>query len=117
MSIEIGWFNFDGPYEHIEDFPDAPGVFVVLCKSGDSGFVVIDVDEGADIKQAIATHERRECWKDNCWGKYFYAAIYPKDSTNSDRLKLAREIRMQYHIPCGEEVHTKPFGEPKPWTD
>lgn len=52
MSIQVGSYNFNGPYSSTSYLRNAAGVYVILCTVG-SNHQLLDVGESADVKNRI----------------------------------------------------------------
>ncbi len=115
MSLQVGWFSFDGPFMDSDDLRDMPGIFVVISLKNDNEILMLDIDQGESICDDVKNHERLKCWHENSWGKLAYLAYYPPELDEEGRISIVTEIRMQYELPCGKKVDTKPYGEPKKW--
>lgn len=101
MSITIGKYQFDGPYDNMASLQDRSGVYVILCHSDNQNFV-IDVGESATLKNRVENHDRKACWQRNCSGKLTVAVLYTPNLQSSGRVAIEQEIRRQYNPPCGE---------------
>ena len=112
MSITIGWFSFDGPYDTLAEIKEIPGVFTILSQEEDRKFMMLDIGEGESVRSVIENHPNSKCWRENCWAKLHYAVFYTMNATRRERVKIATEIRLQYTMPCGKEIKTKPFEPP-----
>lgn len=103
MSLEIGWFSFDGPFEQLEELRSEAGVFAVLAEI-DGRYDMLDVDEGEDLRHAAGEHERRTCWEEHAGGPLRYVVYYLPAEAPEAREKIVREIRMQYKMACAPEA-------------
>ena len=102
MSFKRWGYEFDGSFPDPDDLESLPGVYVIKCRT-DGGFYVLDVGQAEDVKDRCRNHERFDCWDDNCGsGIFYYSAHYMPDSSESDRIKVERDIRDQANPPCGE---------------
>lgn len=101
MSIAIGKYQFDGPYDNTGSLQDRSGVYVVLCHRDKENFV-IDVGESAHVKTRVENHDREDCWERNCTGELTVAVLYTPNLQSAERVAIEQEIRRQYNPPCGE---------------
>lgn len=101
MSITIGNYHFDGPYDNTASLQDRSSVYVILCHRDNQNFV-IDVGESATVKTRVENHDRKDCWQSNCSGKLTVAVLYTQNLQSAGRVAIEQEIRRQYNSPCGE---------------
>ena len=101
MGIKIGRYTFDGPYDSPEPLEDKSGVYAVLCLKSD-GYYMIDIGESHEPKTRIKTHERKDCWIQNCDGKLRYAVYYTPHLQQPGRMEIEQELRDRYNPPCGK---------------
>ena len=95
-------YEFEGPYPSTSSLRDRSGVYVILCQTGDK-LRVIDVGESARLRTRVETHDRKECWEDECRGHIKYAAYYIEHGKKPSRVDVERDIRNLYDPPCGEQ--------------
>lgn len=64
MSINIGGYNFEGPFNNSDSLRSQSGVYVILgSNAGNGNWNVVDVGESEDVKTRVASHDRADCWK------------------------------------------------------
>ena len=97
MSIDISWYEFEGPYEYTEDLKDESGVYVVLNLTDDS---VIDVGQSDEVRSQVEYHDRKDCWSRYASKGVVYAAFYSDDDT--EMTAIEETIRDSYNPPCGD---------------
>lgn len=97
MTIQIGGYNFDGPYSNSQTLQARSGVYVVLGINGPQQYWVIDVGESRDVQNRLACHDREPWWRRQ-GSALFYAALYC-DETH--RMLVEQNLRRQYDPPCG----------------
>jgi hypothetical protein len=105
--LKIADIEFDGPYGiDTTSIPaDRAAVYVIICKSSDGKYHVIDVGESGETGIRLANHERRPCWVRNCGGVLFVYLRYMPASEGFDaasRRLVERKIRERYNPPCGK---------------
>lgn len=100
MSINIGQYQFDGPYTDTDSLSDSSGVYAILCEVADK-YYVIDIGESATVKTRIDNHDRRICWKRNCDGTLLVAVLYTPYKQSTGRKEIEQELRDTYNPPCG----------------
>lgn len=98
MAIQIGNYNFEGPFGSLDALRNASGVYAILGCNSPQQYVVVDVGESATLKNRIAGHDRQGQWKGCGYGTLFAAAHYTDAST---RMRIERELRAIYNPPCG----------------
>ena len=101
MSITVGNYSFDGPYNNTESLLDNSGVYVIHCLR-DERYYVMDVGESAQVKTRVENHDRTDCWQQNCNGVLKFAVYYTPNLQSAGRMAIEQEIRSQYNPPCGE---------------
>lgn len=63
MTIEIGSYAFNGPFHSANELLPSSGVYVILGKTGDMLWQVVDVGVSENIQDRVANHDRKHCWK------------------------------------------------------
>jgi hypothetical protein len=101
MSVTIGRFQFDGPYDDVDDLEDRSGVYAILCRNN-GNYDLIDVGESATVATRVANHDRAGCWSGSCRSKLMVAVHYTPYLQQSGRQEIEGEIRSEYDPPCGE---------------
>lgn len=94
-----GWFH--SPYE----LESRAGVFVIATQGFMMPFV-LDVDEAANLQEAVMQHERRSYWRRNALGSLLYGAIYTEEGPSQFlsefmRQNIAQHIRSSEQPVCG----------------
>ena len=92
-------YSLQGPYDMIAEadkLKELPGVYVVHCSRADQ-YTRLDVGRTDAVWSAIMTHERRDCWLENCNGRVLVSAYY----TESRREVFEQAIRSEFNLPCG----------------
>lgn len=102
MSINIGKWTFEGPYQDTSKLQDRSGVYVILCLTADQKYYVIDVGESAQVKTRVENHDRQDCWSRNCSGTLYVAFLYTPNLQQPGRSAIEQEIRWRYNPPCGQ---------------
>jgi hypothetical protein len=103
MPIHIEDYTFDGPFARVEDLKERAGVYAVVCLMSNQKHFLIDVGESDNIRNAIETHERKECWITNCKGSLLVAALYTTELDNRGRADIVAFIRSREFVPCGNK--------------
>lgn len=104
MAIQIGNYNFHGPYSHhpregCGDLQAQSGVYVALGRAVDGKWHVLDVGESGNVWERVKTHDRTPCWIKHAHREVAIAAIYVPEA---QRMLIERELRNQYNPRCGE---------------
>lgn len=101
MTVFIGGYSFDGPYDSPSKFDAAAGVFVVHTGEGGEA-VVVDVDEAEDVRTAAEVHPRMPCWQQNVKGPARFSVLYTYRFSEEERRYVVRDVRKVYEPLCGE---------------
>jgi hypothetical protein len=101
MPITIAKYTFDGPYTSVDKLEDRSGVYAIICQKEGKNYL-IDVGESSTMKSRVKTHDRKDCWEENCEGTLAVAVYYTPNSQQPGRMAIEQEIRDQYDVPCGE---------------
>lgn len=100
MSLTVGKYQLDGPFDSTTQLEDRSGVYVIVC-SINGQYQPIDCGESAKVKSRVESHDRADCWKNNCSGTLMVAVLYTPNLQSSGRVAIEQEIRGQYSFPCG----------------
>lgn len=99
MTIQIGRYNFEGPFNDPTSLRDQSGVYAVLGRSA-TGWNVVDIGESGGVRSRVTNHDRANCWARNRGGGLAYAAYYCDEAT---RMRIEGELRSQFNPPCGDQ--------------
>ena len=100
MSINIGNYNFEGPYTSTTSLKNQSGVYVILGRnSQNQNWNVLDVGESARVKDRVDNHDRSDCWKRQGYSTLAAAAYYCNEQ---QRMRVEQELRNQFNLPCGD---------------
>ncbi len=100
MSINIGNYNFDGPFSDTSKLKNQSGVYVILGRnSGTETWNVIDIGESATMCFRVESHDRSPCWTLQRYSQLQVAAYYCNEQ---QRMKIERDLRDRFNPPCGE---------------
>jgi hypothetical protein len=99
MAIKIGNYNFDGPHHQTGVLLAQSGVYVILGKTGNTNWVVLDVGESHCVRERVENHDRRSRWAQRGHRELAVAALYVVEN---QRMVIERELRSQFNPPCGE---------------
>jgi hypothetical protein len=102
MSLQIGPYQFQGPYSNTAQLQDAAGVYAIVNSRPD-GHYVVDIGESATVKTRIETHDRSDEWA-NCQqgGTLNAYVLYTPGWRQSQRMQVEQQLRGQYTPPCGD---------------
>ena len=89
MSIKLGNYYFDGPFN------------AILDKRGNGIFQVLDIGESANVKTRVENHDRDLCWYFFRQGEIVYAAYYTPHMHQAGRIIIEQELRDMYNPVCG----------------
>ena len=98
MSIQIGKYNFEGPYTSPSSLRNISGVYAILgAKNGKT--YVADIGESQEVRDRVENHDRQPCWVRQGYSKIEYAAYYCNES---ERMRVEKELRTEFNPPCGK---------------
>lgn len=94
MTIIIGSLEFEGPMQDIDLLSDAPGVYGVLCQSGDE-FELLELGESESVRDAVVNHPDRNDWLQHGLDVSF-CVHYADDLTDSERAELKDTLEREF---------------------
>ena len=101
MIIPIAQYPFKGPHRSLRGVEDLPGAFAIISEFTGKNYL-LDVDYSDEIKKAIKTHERKNCWQNHRKGILRYAVLYETDFPSETKEEIVKKVRKRYNtIPCG----------------
>lgn len=101
MTISIEGITFQGPGPLKNIFKNKSGVYVVLTRTLEGRYKILDVGESENIWERINSHERKTCWKRNAqFGGFISFAVFYCDERS--RMIIEKKIRNGYKPVCGE---------------
>ncbi len=99
MAIQIGNYNFDGPFTTTGHLLNRSGVYAILSKNRTANaWSVVDIGESGDVRERIENHDRKDCWSRQNQGELAVAAVYVNEA---QRTAIERELRVRFNPPCG----------------
>lgn len=99
MAIEIGSYAFNGPFHSASELLPSSGVYVILGKTGDMLWHVVDVGVSGNIQDRVANHDRKQCWKQTGFQAFSVAVFFAPER---ERVRIEQELRAQFQPPCSE---------------
>ena len=105
MSIKIGDYNFEGPYNYPDDIDalkDNTGVYVILEES-EGKYSILDLGESAQVKTRIENHDRSSCWEEKSKGTLYVAVFYTLNKQPPGRMELEQELRGKLNLILGDK--------------
>lgn len=99
MSIQIGDYNFEGPYNSGLELREQSGVYAVLRPRTADRYDVIDVGESGAVRSRVTNHDRAEQWRRHAPAGYGFAAYY---CDGRQRLAIEQSLRARFQPPCGD---------------
>lgn len=96
-------YSFDGPYTSTNSLSESSGVYLILCKNPNGNYDTVDIGESANVKQRVESHDRAECWRNNCNSQLFVAVLYTPYKQQAGRMEIEQDIRCKYDFPCGKK--------------
>ncbi|WP_413853482.1 hypothetical protein [Candidatus Ruminimicrobium bovinum] len=96
-------YSFAGPHFDTDSIENKSGVYAII-DSFNGKYYLLDIGESHDVKNRLASHDRRDCWKRNKKGTILYYVYYTLNKQQAGRMDIEQDIRKNkaYHIPCGE---------------
>lgn len=102
MSILIGKYEFDGPYDSVADLEDKPGIYAVLrCKNDE--YELIHVAEAPNVKECIELSKSAD---QSCPGTVMLAACYTERYGPRQRRTMVEDIQSVFGSEPSPERNT-----------
>ena len=101
MPFEWHGLRFEGPLRHPGELEAQGGVYTIWCWRG-NGWAILDIGEAGDIRARVLSHDRKDCWRQQCAAEINYAAHYTPGLDETGRRRLETQFRAIEHPPCGE---------------
>lgn len=98
MSIQIGNYHAEGPFGNVSGLLARSGVYVILGRSAQSNWIVVDIGESGNVNERVGCHDRAPTWGRQGHTQLAVAAIYADER---NRMLIERELRLQFNPPCG----------------
>jgi len=100
--MEIGRWNFEGPWEQASNLINAQGLYAVLGRNSSwDTWTVIDIGQSSDVRNRVENHDRADCWSRQGFTVLAVAVLYTLGWTEAQRLRIEQELRQQYSPACG----------------
>jgi hypothetical protein len=118
MSINMGGYDFDGPYNDPDEIKEELGVYVVLCLVDGMPHYVLDIGTAEEstaptrrdpfarvvtrtgnLRHRLKSHDRKDCWRKNIHGTIGYAVRYIYNT--NERFDVERELQWKLDYACG----------------
>ncbi len=98
--IEIGSYDFEGPFKNTSNLETQSGVYAILGRNSvNEDWGVIDIGESVNVRYRVENHDRAGCWKEQNYAILNCAAYY---CNLIDRSIIETELRNRYNPPCGD---------------
>jgi hypothetical protein len=98
MAIQIGNYNFEGPFSSLEGLRNISGVYAILGSNAPQQYAVLDIGESATLKNRVSGHDRKDEWRQSGYRTLLAAALY---TDAHSRMRIEAELRASYNPPCG----------------
>lgn len=98
MAIQIGNYNFEGPFSSVDGLRNTSGVYAILGSNQARQFTVLDIGESATLRDRVGSHDRHDQWRQCGYRTLFAAALY---TDAHSRMRIESELRTAYQPPCG----------------
>lgn len=100
MSINIGKYNFEGPYTDTNGLLNQSGVYVIVGRNAQgANWAVVDVGESETVRDRVRQHDREDCWNKQGYRSLATAVLYCGEQ---QRMRVEQELRQQYNPFCGK---------------
>ncbi|VGO12712.1 hypothetical protein PDESU_01266 [Pontiella desulfatans] len=100
MGIQIGSYNFEGPYTSTSNLRNSSGVYSILGRNSEAEtWKVVDIGESQEVKERIENHDRKPCWQRRGYRTITVAAHY---TSAAQRMRIEKELRAKFDPPCGK---------------
>lgn len=100
MALNVGRYQFEGPYSSTTQLLDQSGIYVIVA-SINGQYQPVDCGESATVKTRVENHDRQLCWQSQP-GALMAAVLYTPGLQSAGRCTIEQEIRSQYSFPCGQ---------------
>ena len=101
MSIQIGGYEFCGPFLSPHSLEERGGVYAILDSRPGGSRYALDIGESAGVRSRVQTHDRVNCWHANALGVIRYAALYTPGQTARGRQAIEHRLRILMNPSCG----------------
>lgn len=95
VTILIGKYEFEGPFENPNTIKNREGISIVLCQKGED-YELMDVSEARDLHTYLQTHDLKDFWKDNCQGHLGFAVLYTDGIIALERHNIKQSILAEF---------------------
>ncbi len=102
MVVDIGGYTFQGFFKDISTLDEKPGLYVIICDN-DGIINLLDVGESHNIRESVWNHNRKKCWKRNCYGMIVYAQLLTPNKDQKGRREIEKDIRKKENLACLNE--------------
>ena len=103
MAFDRWGYTFEGAFTAPSNLEARSGVYVIWCKKADGSWIVLDVGESHDVRARVLSHDRKDCWNDECTGgTIYYSATYTPNLQQAGRIQVEQAIRQQANPRCGD---------------
>ncbi len=99
LSITICGYEFEGPYQNIDEINDTAGIYVVLCYRTSQIRDVLYIGtagerpnkDGQGVQRRLKTNNQKSFWMEHCKnGLLAYAVMYIQNKEK--RLSIEKEL-------------------------
>lgn len=101
MSINIGGYQFDGPFAGTSSIRNQAGIYAILDRRSNGSSFVVDVGESATVRDRLDNHDREDCWRRNTRGVIRYAVMYTPGMSAERRRAVESRLRAKFSPACG----------------
>ncbi|MBX9686315.1 MAG: hypothetical protein K2X27_06405 [Candidatus Obscuribacterales bacterium] len=98
MSVLIGAFEFEGPYEDVLHLKEEPGLYAILCESKGE-FELVELDETNSLRNCFDSDEytsNMRFWQENSHGKLLAAVHYTPELTRQERFEMKNRLLLDF---------------------
>lgn len=98
MTVLIGSWEFEGPFEKHEDLRCEPGIYVILTQTGED-HELIEIDESESVGDALKDRTRLKLFGQAATQNLSAAVYYCSDLTRALRQGLIEELFKEFELP------------------
>ena len=106
MSIIIGQVEFEGPFSQALDIEEQPGIFGILCQTGEE-FELIDLDESHNVRDCLISQEYSNnmlFYAETCRGTLLAIVHYTPQLTCAQRAELKYDLLSEFDNAAQEQI-------------
>ena len=101
MTIQLGKYNFEGPFDTTSDLREQSGVYAILGGNGNGSeqWKIVDIGESEGIRSLVENQDHANCWKRQQHPRLTCAE---HDCNELVRVRIEQTLRAEFNPPCGD---------------